>query len=194
MRIEQFVMAYQVEQDRLRALTPEGFTVLRPVLRVNAELRNHRRPYLEFNLPAEGFGKRGWVNIGHWTEPELSFERDGKTVIFRSGFLEFVFTPNGGQGGCPASRDNDGCFYADGAGWRFVPAEAVGSRMGFCDLLFAWKFAPGDASGVSVGGKTVPAYPSLKKKDYPPLPLTAQNAAHLPCEKLLGQYKVTFER
>jgi hypothetical protein len=32
----------------------------------------------------------------------------------------------------------------------------------------------------------------LKKKDYPPLPLTAQNAAHLPCEKLLGQYKVTF--
>ena len=30
MQIEQFVMAYGVEQDRLRAILPEGFTSLRP--------------------------------------------------------------------------------------------------------------------------------------------------------------------
>ncbi len=29
-------MAYRVEQDRLRAMLPEGFTSLRPVLRINA--------------------------------------------------------------------------------------------------------------------------------------------------------------
>ena len=37
MTIEQFVVAYGVEQDRLRAFLPEGFTSLRPVLRINAE-------------------------------------------------------------------------------------------------------------------------------------------------------------
>lgn len=39
MNITQFVMAYGAEQDRLRALLPESFTSLRPVLRINAELR-----------------------------------------------------------------------------------------------------------------------------------------------------------
>lgn len=40
MQIEQFVMAYGVEQDRLRAILPEGFTSLRPVLRINGEIRD----------------------------------------------------------------------------------------------------------------------------------------------------------
>ena len=40
MIIEQFVMAYGVDQDRLRALLPEGFQSLRPVLRINAEIRD----------------------------------------------------------------------------------------------------------------------------------------------------------
>ena len=34
MHVQQFVMAYGVEQDRLRALLPEGLTSLRPVLRL----------------------------------------------------------------------------------------------------------------------------------------------------------------
>ena len=40
MHVEQFVMAYGVEHDRLRAILPEGFTFLRPVLRINAEIRD----------------------------------------------------------------------------------------------------------------------------------------------------------
>ena len=40
MQIEQFVMAYGVEQDRLRAILPDGYTSLRPVLRINAEVQN----------------------------------------------------------------------------------------------------------------------------------------------------------
>lgn len=36
MKIEQFVMAYGVEQDQLRAILPEGFSSLRPVLRISA--------------------------------------------------------------------------------------------------------------------------------------------------------------
>lgn len=42
MIVKQFVMAYKAEQDRLRALLPEGFTSLRPVLRINAEIRNNK--------------------------------------------------------------------------------------------------------------------------------------------------------
>lgn len=44
MRVEQFVMAYGVEQDRLRALLPAGFASLRPVLRINAEIRDGAVP------------------------------------------------------------------------------------------------------------------------------------------------------
>lgn len=42
MKIEQFVMAYGAEQDRLRAILPDGSTSLRPVLRINAEVRDGR--------------------------------------------------------------------------------------------------------------------------------------------------------
>ena len=40
MKVEQYVMAYGVEQDRLRAILPKGFVSLRPVLRINAEVRD----------------------------------------------------------------------------------------------------------------------------------------------------------
>ena len=59
MQIEQFVMAYEAEQDRLRALLPEGFVSLRPVLRINAEIRNGNEGYVEFNTPVERDGVRG---------------------------------------------------------------------------------------------------------------------------------------
>ena len=39
MNVTQFVMAYGAEQDRLRAILPEGFVSLRPVLRINAEVQ-----------------------------------------------------------------------------------------------------------------------------------------------------------
>ena len=52
MKVEQFVMAYRVEQDRLRALLPDGYTSLRPVLRINVEIREKERVAVEFNTPA----------------------------------------------------------------------------------------------------------------------------------------------
>ena len=70
--VTQFVMAYHAEQDHLRALLPEGFESLRPVLRINAEIRRGRKDtiYLELNTPVAGFGKRGWLNIANWESPE----------------------------------------------------------------------------------------------------------------------------
>ena len=61
MKIEQFVMAYRVEQDRLRAFLPEEYESLRPVLRINVEIRSGKEEsvYVEFNTPVAAFGKRG---------------------------------------------------------------------------------------------------------------------------------------
>ena len=89
MQIEQFVMAYGVEQDRLRAILPAGFTSLRPVLRINAEIQNGKSGYVEFNTAVEKDGNKGWLNIGYWNN--VSFERAGKTVVFKTDFLEISF-------------------------------------------------------------------------------------------------------
>jgi hypothetical protein len=52
-------MAYGVEQDRLRAVLPDGFMSLRPVLRINAEVRDERTGYVEFNTAVEKDSVRG---------------------------------------------------------------------------------------------------------------------------------------
>lgn len=65
MKVEQYVMAYGVEQDRVRAILPDGFTSLRPVLRINAEIRDDRVGYVEFNVPVERDGNRGWLVTFH---------------------------------------------------------------------------------------------------------------------------------
>lgn len=65
MQIEQYVMAYEAEQDRIRAILPEGFESLRPVLRINAEIRDGSTGYVKFNTAVEKDGNRGWLNIGY---------------------------------------------------------------------------------------------------------------------------------
>ena len=89
MTVEQFVMAYGAEQDRLRALLPEGFASLRPVLRINAEVRDGKTGALEFNTAAEKADNRGWVNIGRWDD--VSFTKDGKKTTFTPPELTISF-------------------------------------------------------------------------------------------------------
>lgn len=116
MKVEQFVMAYGIEQDRIRAMLPEGFRSLRPVLRINTEIRESgsaENVYIELNTPVEGKGRRGWMNVASWHSPDtdISLERDGKAVIIRSAFIEIKYEGVGIEGGCPAEKDNDGCFF-----------------------------------------------------------------------------------
>ncbi len=188
MKIQQFVIAYGIEQDRIRALLPDGFISLRPVLRINAEIRDGKTGYAEFNTAVEKDNKRGWLNIGLWED--MSFEISGKSVTFSNEFLEITFTGVGIEGGCPAEKDNDGCFFADGS---FRISEKISSNKEFCDFSFCWKFGENSAHGVSVG-KTLPAVFSEEKRIYPKLPLTVENAACIPCEQVLGSYMVLFER
>ena len=134
MEIQQFVLAYQAEQDRLRALLPAGVESLRPVLRINAELRGGPAGtvYLELNTPVAAFGKRGWWNVGRWESPAhpLTARQEGAATTFQAPFLTLTYTQTGAVGGCPAEKDNDGCFYPQEGEPRFVPAEAITAPSG----------------------------------------------------------------
>lgn len=194
MKVEQFVMAYQVEQDRLRALLPDKFESLRPVLRINAEIRNEQIAYLEFNTAVASQGKRGWLNIAHWSSEthSLTYKRNGKRVTFTAPFLMITYSAVGIEGSCPAEQDNDGCFFLDEAP-HLNPPERITVNKEFCDCEFAWSFHDHDAHGASTG-KTIPAFFSLPEKTYEKRPLSAENAAAIPCQQILGSYVVMFER
>ena len=194
MKIEQFVMAYGIEQDRIRAMLPDGYESLRPVLRINTEIRDEQSAYIEFNTPVAHDGKRGWLNIANWegVKDGISFVREGDTTIITAPFFRLEYKGVGIEGGCPAEKDNDGCFYP-GADSFFMPAESIRSNKEFCDCAFEWKFHEGDAKGKSIG-KTLPAAPETIKTQYAKTELTAENAAAIPCRQVLGAYIVRFER
>ena len=190
MRVEQFVMAYGVEHDRLRAILPEGFVSLRPVLRLNAEVQDGSTGYVEFNTAVAHEGKRGWLNIGFWEN--VPFTREGGTVTFETDFLRLSFTGAGVEGGCPAEKDNDGCFFL-GESTVLRPPEPVTVNKEFCDCSFAWRFQEGDAQGVSIG-MTLPAIPEESAVVYPKQDFTPKTAAAIPCRQVLGSYVVRFLR
>lgn len=187
MKVEQFVMAYGVEQDRLRAILPEGFVSLRPVLRINAEVRDNSVGYVEFNTAVEKDGNRGWLNIGYWND--VPFEKEEKKTTFRTGFLEISFKVVGIAGSCPAEKDNAGCYFGN----ELRKPEVITVNKEFCDCKFAWHFSERDAYGESIG-KTLPAIPTEVIKVYPKECFTVENAAKIPCEQVLGTYVVVFER
>ncbi len=186
MQVEQFVMAYEAEQDRLRAILPEGFTSLRPVLRINAEVRDGKNGYLEFNTPVEKDGNRGWVNIAFWEN--VPFSKEGKTTSFDLPELTVSFTGTGLEGGCPAEKDNAGCYFGD---VLHLP-EMITANKEYCDCSFRWRI-PGGAAGQSQG-KTLPAFPTEVKTVYPRQAFTYENAAVIPCDQVLGTYVVCFDR
>ena len=192
MLIEQFVMAYQSEQDRIRAMLPDGFESLRPVLRINTEIRDERDVYVEFNTPVAHGSKRGWLNIAHWESPDISFHRNGSKVEIESPFLYLTYGGVGIEGGCPAEKDNDGCFFLDKP-LLFRPVETITNKKEFCNCSFSWKFHNGDAHGQSIG-KTLPAFSEQERHLYKKLPLTAENAAAIPCKQVLGSYIVRYVR
>lgn len=196
MKVQQFVMAYEVEQDRLRAILPEGFISLRPVLRINAEIRQSEEEtvYVEFNTAVEAGGKRGWLNIANWNskDVDLTYTRIGKTVEFTISFLKISYKGVGIEGGCPAEKDND-WFFTPSKEKIASPIEKINSNREFCDCEFSWKFTSEDAYGVSTG-KTIPAFLTEPKKEYERQELTTRNAAKIPCKQVLGSYVVEFER
>ena len=123
----------------------------------------------------------------------ITCTKDGLTTTFETGFLKISFIGVGITGGCPAEKDNDGCFYGTDAE-SLVPPETITANKEFCDCVFTWKFAHGDGHGESFGVNTIPAIAEPCRIQYPAQELTARNAASITCEQMLGQYKVVFHR
>lgn len=190
MDIEQYVMAYSVDHDKLRAILPDGFISIRPVLRINAEVINDGRGYVELNTAVLKDGSKGWLNICFWED--VPFTKAGKSVTFMTDFLEISFTGTGIEGSCPAEKDNAGCYFIDGS-IRLKMPEAITANKEFCDCSFRWKFSDTDAHGVS-SGKTLPAYPTEVLSVYPKEKFSVENAVKIPCGKVLGAYVVKFTR
>lgn len=190
MRTEQFVMAYSVDHDRLRAVLPEGFVSIRPVLRINAEIRDNKNGYMEFNTAVEKDGNKGWLNIDYWYD--VPYERNGKTTVFRTDFLELSFTDTGIEGSCPAEKDNTGCYFIKNKE-ELRPPEIITSNKVFCDCSFRWKYSRIDAYGESIG-KTLPAIPSEIRNVYPRKDFSVKNIVQIACEQVLGAYVVRFIR
>ena len=115
-----------------------------------------------------------------------------ETVAFETDMLRISFTGVGIQGGCPAEKDNVGCYYLKDGTFTLVPAEKITANKEFCDCEFAWRFA-GGAHSVSLG-KTLPAIPEEETTHYEKAAFTVENAAVIPCTQVLGAYQVTFER
>ncbi len=189
MQIEQFVMAYGVEQDRLRAILPDNFTSLRPVLRINAEIKDADISYLEFNTAVEHKGTKGWLNIGYWDN--ISFEKSGQTTVFKTDDLEISFTKVGLRGSCPAEKANAGCFFLPDGKLRLP--DDITSNKEFCDCVFKWDLGGQGSFGKSIG-KTLPATPTEPKIMYPKAEFNVHNAAVIPCGCVLGAYAVQFTR
>ncbi len=187
MKVKQFVMAYSAEQDRIRAILPDGFESLRPVLRINAEIIDDIRCSIEFNTAVIKDGKKGWLNV--WNSSSAEFRQDHENTIFQSPELMISFRRTGIIGSCPAEKDNEGTFYL---GNLFRKTEIITEKKEFSDSEFCWKTADG-TSGKSQG-KTIPAIPTEQRIIYDQKPLTLQNAADIPCIEVLGSYSVEFER
>lgn len=190
MQIEQFVMAYHAEQDRLRALLPEGFSSIRPVLRINAEIQDGAFSYLELVTAVQHDGQKGWLNIGCWLD--VPFEKEGNATIFHPDFLSIRFEGTGLAGSCPAEKDNAGCWFL-GDTIQLRKPETITANKEFCDCSFRWQFTPQDAHGESIG-KTLPAIPTEPKTQYLKVECAPENAAAIPCDQVLGSYIVCFER
>lgn len=163
MNVTQFVMAYGVEQDRLRAILPEGFVSLRPVLRINAEVRDGTTGYVEFNTAVEKDGVRGWLNIGCWEG--VPFRQEGKTTVFEPEFLTIFFTGVGVEGSCPAEKDNGGCYFPDAVPQLRAP-EIIDANKEFCDCAFAWHF-PKTTPTASASERRCPPSPRRCRRCIP---------------------------
>ena len=138
-------MSWPTARSRIAcALLPDGFTSLRPVLRINAEIRDGERGYVEFVTAASGpDGRRGWILIESWEY--AAFETDGRVTTFRTAHLKITFTGTGIAGGCPAERDNDGCYVCEGGGVTLRPRRR---------LRRTRSFATARSAGASASWKT----------------------------------------
>lgn len=194
-KVEQYVMAYRANHDKIKALLPEIYESLRPVLRINVEIIDDYESMIkiEFNTPVASKGKRGWLNLVTWNSfsEQISLSKRENKTEFIAGkddkaFLDIEFIRTGEEGGCPKEDDNEGTFFGEifsidtGSSAVFKKAEQIYERKEYCQCRFEW-IIPEYIMPSSVE--------SLTAKEQ-----TIKEAVRIKPEEMLGAYKVEFER
>lgn len=216
-KVEQYVMAYRVDQEQVRNLLPEGFRSLRPVLRINVELlhdvawlggKSFNR--IEFNTPVECCGKKGWFNLITWEDDpdsiicgrdllgipklfaQITVEKTAKETKIAAKsrdftFLEMVFEKSGKEGGCPKEDDNEGTFHL-----RYVPK--IGSKTSKAELLQT-AFTPVEI--IDQGKEYCNCTFQWHSPDFQDMPFgykALQQIQSIENKMVLGAYVVYFDR
>ena len=217
MRVEQYVMAYSADWDKIKKILPTGFNSLRPVLRINAELmenvdklagRSFKR--VEFNTPIEYEGKKGWLNLVTWENDCNSVIRDreiynipkmyaniqacksGKVTTITAKYDEFEFlniefTGVGKIGGCPKENDNDGTFHLK----NILQCEDGFLRENTDNTKFV------EVEKIDESKEYCDCSFSWNKpepKDYPLGYKMIEKICEIECKEILGAYVVNFDR
>ena len=141
----------------MRAILPDGFISPRPVLRINAEIREEKEGYAEFNIAVEKDGKTGWLNISCWND--IKFKKSGRITVFENENLNIAFTGVGIEGSCPAEKGSAGCYFIKGGEIELVPPEKITGRKEFCDCSFRvvlgkWRRLTRRKHGKNISGGT----------------------------------------
>ncbi len=77
-------MAYEADRDRISAILPGSFVLLRPALRINCEIINDgEKAEVEFNTAVEKAGVRGWLNIACFDTEKGIIQDNGAVTIER---------------------------------------------------------------------------------------------------------------
>lgn len=104
--------------------------------------------------------------------------------------------PTVAKGGCPAEKDNGGCYFIEKGEVTLRLNEIITVNKEFCDCEFLWKTEDG-TNGKGAGrsaGRSVPLFFEECKNVYPDKEFSLQNAACIECKRVAGAYKVEFER
>lgn len=160
MTVEQFVMAYGAEQDRLRACCRRALPRCGRCCASTRRCATAKRGLSSSTLPR----KKTTIAAGSTSAAGtmFPFTKDGKKTTFTLPELTISFTGVGIEGGCPAEKDNVGCYYLKDGTFTLVPAEKITANKEFCDCEFAWRFA--GARTVSALAKRCPPSPKRRRR------------------------------
>ena len=174
--VERFSADYAVPAEQIGPFLPDGFHLLRPVLRILTEIRTEIhvktpagnpagavaansvktiKAYLEINTPAGSGRREGWLNLLNRksTNDALSFELHEREVTITAPFLSLTYV-RGGTAGAAPSELFEGCFYV-GGDTEYRPFGAIEGQWEVCThtLRLPDQTSPAAGSVSEAGGQ-----------------------------------------
>jgi hypothetical protein len=125
--VEQYVVVYSGDQEKIAALLPEGYESSDNVLRIEVEVVNDldgmegEQIFIEVNTPVEGEDGPEWLELVSWESmwTDIFGMTDGTFTRFTADFdgtefLDITFTENDGECDCQFRwQDPENDYFSD---------------------------------------------------------------------------------